>query len=188
MRYACLFLLASMCPCAQAFGQARTEAKITARPDLTLPNYRVTRTSGKTFLIVSYTKSGQWYTFLDIHEKKTNNLASLIEKIEPLPEGEAIALIDKADSAGEDSRTSSSRGPRVQARTEARTSPPRGKSQNRQTTSEAGGTDDSPSPASFSSGGYSSGTTATGLSLHTGPRGGVYHYSANGNKVYQRKK
>ena len=32
------------------------------------------------------------------------------------------------------------------------------------------------------------GTTATGIPLHMGPRGGVYHYSKSGNKVYQRKK
>ena len=34
----------------------------------------------------------------------------------------------------------------------------------------------------------SPGTTATGIPLHVGPRGGVYHYSASGKKVYQRKK
>jgi hypothetical protein len=32
------------------------------------------------------------------------------------------------------------------------------------------------------------GTTPRGFQLHTGPRGGIYHYSKNGNKVYQRKK
>jgi hypothetical protein len=32
------------------------------------------------------------------------------------------------------------------------------------------------------------GTTATGIPLHMGPRGGIYHYSASGRKVYERKR
>ncbi|MDP1675675.1 MAG: hypothetical protein Q8L88_02325 [Bacteroidota bacterium] len=32
------------------------------------------------------------------------------------------------------------------------------------------------------------GSTATGKTLYQGPRGGVYHYSKSGKKVYQRKK
>ncbi len=32
------------------------------------------------------------------------------------------------------------------------------------------------------------GTTPTGIPLHVGPRGGIYHYSKNGNKVYERKR
>jgi hypothetical protein len=38
------------------------------------------------------------------------------------------------------------------------------------------------------SGSSSLGTAPTGLQLHMGPRGGIYHYSKNGNKVYQRRK
>jgi micrococcal nuclease len=30
--------------------------------------------------------------------------------------------------------------------------------------------------------------TATGIPIHTGPRGGMFHYSKNGKKVYERKK
>lgn len=30
--------------------------------------------------------------------------------------------------------------------------------------------------------------SATGLALHVGPRGGVYHYSASGKKVYHKRK
>jgi hypothetical protein len=41
---------------------------------------------------------------------------------------------------------------------------------------------------SSSSGGGSVGSTATGLPLYVGPRGGIYHYSKSGKKVYQRKK
>ncbi|MEX2285817.1 MAG: thermonuclease family protein, partial [Planctomycetaceae bacterium] len=33
-----------------------------------------------------------------------------------------------------------------------------------------------------------SGTTATGKTIYTGPRGGRYHYSKSGKKVYERKK
>ncbi len=32
------------------------------------------------------------------------------------------------------------------------------------------------------------GTTATGIPLHVGPRGGVFHYSTSGKKVYERKR
>lgn len=32
------------------------------------------------------------------------------------------------------------------------------------------------------------GTTATGKTLYRGPRGGVYHYSPSGKKVYHKKK
>ena len=31
-------------------------------------------------------------------------------------------------------------------------------------------------------------TTATGMPTYVGPRGGVYHYSKNGNKVYEKHK
>jgi hypothetical protein len=31
------------------------------------------------------------------------------------------------------------------------------------------------------------GTTATGIPTYVGPRGGVYHYSKSGNKVYERR-
>ena len=37
------------------------------------------------------------------------------------------------------------------------------------------------------SGGTPYGTTATGIPTYVGPRGGVYHYSASGKKVYQRR-
>jgi hypothetical protein len=32
------------------------------------------------------------------------------------------------------------------------------------------------------------GTTPTGIPLHMGPRGGIYHYSKSGKKVYERKR
>ncbi len=32
------------------------------------------------------------------------------------------------------------------------------------------------------------GTTATGKTLYQGPRGGVYHYSKSGKKVYHKRK
>jgi hypothetical protein len=31
------------------------------------------------------------------------------------------------------------------------------------------------------------GTTPTGKTLYQGPRGGIYHYSKSGRKVYQKK-
>jgi hypothetical protein len=37
------------------------------------------------------------------------------------------------------------------------------------------------------SGGTPYGTTATGIPTYVCPRGGVYHYSASGKKVYQRR-
>ena len=32
------------------------------------------------------------------------------------------------------------------------------------------------------------GKTATGIPIHRGPKGGLYHYSKSGNKVYEKKK
>jgi hypothetical protein len=32
------------------------------------------------------------------------------------------------------------------------------------------------------------GTTKSGQTIHEGPRGGLYHYSKSGNKVYEKKK
>ncbi len=37
-------------------------------------------------------------------------------------------------------------------------------------------------------GGTSNGTTATGIPTYVGPRGGVYHYSKSGKKVYERRR
>ena len=39
-----------------------------------------------------------------------------------------------------------------------------------------------------SNGEVQTGTTATGIPQYTGPRGGTYHYSKNGNKVYDKRK
>ena len=30
--------------------------------------------------------------------------------------------------------------------------------------------------------------TATGIPIHTGPRGGRYHYSKSGKKVYEKRR
>jgi hypothetical protein len=38
------------------------------------------------------------------------------------------------------------------------------------------------------SGGTSVGTTPTGKTIYVGPRGGLYHYSKTGKKVYERKR
>jgi hypothetical protein len=47
----------------------------------------------------------------------------------------------------------------------------------------------SPKPASTTTEGTPTGTTtATGKEIFTGPRGGQYHISASGKKVYERKK
>jgi len=43
--------------------------------------------------------------------------------------------------------------------------------------------DQTPAPT----GGAPHGTTATGIPTYVGPRGGVYQYSRNGNKVYERR-
>jgi hypothetical protein len=55
-------------------------------------------------------------------------------------------------------------------------------------TSSRGRSINDPDPQSRPSTSASPGTTATGIPLHVGPRGGIYHYSKSGKKVYQRKK
>jgi hypothetical protein len=43
-------------------------------------------------------------------------------------------------------------------------------------------------PAPRIAGSPSGGTTATGNTIYVGPRGGLYHYSASGRKVYDRRR
>jgi hypothetical protein len=45
-----------------------------------------------------------------------------------------------------------------------------------------------PTPAVSPEGKDTGATTAAGKEIYEGPRGGQYHYSASGKKVYERKK
>jgi hypothetical protein len=45
-----------------------------------------------------------------------------------------------------------------------------------------------PSPQNPALGGKPVGTTPTGKTIYEGPRGGRYHYSSSGKKVYERRR
>ncbi len=156
------------------------------------PAYRLTRTGGEVVYIVSYVKKGQFYHVTDGRGKVTQHFVGSVKSIEPLTEQEAKlaeggtgadAAPDLGSSAGSadipydlpSARTTARYTPRTTSRTTARTGARRSYSL------------DDPLPALDLSA-SNIGTTATGIPLHMGPRGGIYHYSKSGNKVYQRKK
>ncbi len=94
----------------------------------------------------------------------TSDAQSPAESTPPLVDAES--LLDSATPAGQ--------VPAPSARTEPNPTPA-----------------EHPSPPSVAnqapSGGTPYSTTATGIPTYVGPRGGVYHYSPSGKKVYQRR-
>ena len=166
---------------APAFGQARTEARTSIVGNVTLPAYRLTRTDGSVILIVSYVKKGLFYVVTDMRQHSTQHLIESVKSIEPLSQEEmdkASADLDQPSAVAPEysARTS----PRIEARTTAR------RTGRRYARKDGIKLPPSIPVESNSTSAASLGTTATGIPLHMGPRGGIYHYSANGNKVYER--
>ena len=163
------------------YSAARVEAESEpAKSDmlsgLLLPRYRVTRTGGQTLLATAYTKVPPWYVFTDLRGKKINNLVASVETIESLTPAEAAAEAEKesrrtvtiAERVGPSPRIEAKIEARSAARLEARMRPP------------------DPFPVATFSGSSGGGARWSGGGVHVGPRGGVYHYSASGNKVYHK--
>lgn len=137
--------------------------------------YRLTRKDGSVSYLTEYHKKGYFYVVTNLDGKVTQHNVDLVAKIELLTGEEANAI--RSGGAGEKSEPGSEAplarySARTQARTQARTAPRR-----RYYAPQ-------PDPVPYSP--WSMGATPTGLPLYMGPRGGVYHYSASGNKVYQR--
>jgi len=173
MRFIFAIIIVSATLSGACHGQTRTEARTDAKPDIDLPKHRVTTTRGEVLNVVSYTKKEPWYSLVLPNLKKRQVLISSVQSIEGLSEADAIA---STDESGESSAADSAdHGPRIEARTVARRSPPRRRPRF------SADYMSSPMP----SGGLTGGTTATGLPLYMGPRGGIYHISSGGNKVYQ---
>ena len=97
---------------------------------------------------------------------------------------------DKASTSTSDAQApAESTPPLVQAESLLGSATPTEKVPASSTTTEPNSTpEERPAPPSVAnrapSGDTSSGTTATGIPTYVGPRGGVYHYSASGRKVY----
>jgi hypothetical protein len=155
------------------------------------PAYRLTRTNGDVLYIVSYEKKGQFYVVTDTEGRVTQHFVGSVESIKPLSE-------EEAGSAGEGDNSSYSSGPGStrhsgsffgpsSARTSAK-STPRTTARNRARTT-ARRSYNYPDYLPFLDMSASNiGTTPTGIPLHMGPRGGIFHYSASGNKVYHSRK
>lgn len=171
-----------------AYGQSRTEARKSAVPDLLLPRYRVEPKADEPYVVHDYEQKGEWYVFTDVHGRKSTYPASSISRVVPLEPHQSVAIVDASPStSGTGHATARTRsgmsiriGPRIEARTQARLKPPPRKRR----------APVLPPPAwnPFVGFGAGAGYSATGIPLHVGPRGGVYHYSANGNKVYHSRK
>jgi hypothetical protein len=186
MRYLLVFLLASTFA-DHTFGQSKSSspaAKTAPAVTKVAPaGYRMTRTDGNVYLLKSYKQDGRFYTVTDINGKVTTHLIESVLSIRELSEeklDEAVATYEPpgvSARASSSTRTSARTSSRSKARTTARIPDP------------VPVPKPDPPPSSYTSADSSSlGSTATGIPLHMGPRGGIYHYSKNGNKVYQRKK
>lgn len=125
--------------------------------------YRVTRTGGQTFIASSYVEQKPWHIFTAPGGKQSRHMSSSIASIVKLDSADAKKAAGEAIDV--ESRNQARTVARTRARVAARTAPP---------APPVVESDDS-------GGGYGSGT-------HIGPRGGVYHYSASGNKVYSKRK
>jgi hypothetical protein len=135
-----------------------------------VPRARVTRKGNLIFYVASYTRNKDWYTFVDTKGAKRTQLASSIERIEDLTPAEAFRLVAAPPEELSPHATRVPTGPRVAARTRYRSAA-------RQDLYAA---QEAMLNQSMSNIGY----TPTGIPMHMGPRGGIYHISSGGNKVY----
>lgn len=166
-----------------AFGQARTDPNRSSSPDVTLPKYKVTRTNGQVYYFVDYTKKSPWYIFTTTRGTKASHLIDSVAKVEEIPEPQ-IKEIEKKVDAGlpiSSDEPKARTTPRVEARTTARTEPPTGRMPDFPPLLGSTG------HTRLGSGGGTS-SSSSSSSTHVGPRGGIYHYSASGNKVYHSRK
>jgi hypothetical protein len=178
--------------CAPVYGQARTEARRSIDPDIDLARYKVTRVGGEIFYVVSFTEKPPWYIFTDVQGTKRNMLKTSVAKIEPLDEETALKVAENAPTAHSSFGTNLYNGPRIEARVKARVAarkrPPGVSPSSSVSSSRPRASLVAPSDEPIDQSRSNVGTTATGIPLHVGPRGGVYHYSASGRKVYSSRK
>jgi hypothetical protein len=107
----------------RADALAQTRAGL--HPGTGLPKFKLTRTNGDTFCIVSYEKKGPFYVVTDRDGKVTQHFEGSVKSIVPLSEEEAIACLKEVEA-----RTPSvlvpqaRRAARTEARSAARVDPP----------------------------------------------------------------
>lgn len=202
MRTACLIAVLWVVTGADCYGQARTQARTSAFSEAAQPRFKITRVGGQVYPVVSYTKKPPWYVFTGIDGKRSNHLISSVESIEPIPEEKADEAVADLKSMGDGASVSARLSPRTEARTQARTSfntlsSASESSDSSSSTYRPGASSTStrvprspapPEPEPDNLSRSNAGYTPTGLPLHVGPRGGIYHFSASGKKVYQKRK
>ena len=148
--------------------------------------YRMTRRNGDVYLISRYLEEGNFFIVHDLDGKKSSHLVDSIARIEPLDAAELTAASANYSSPGARKVESFARSEaRTSARTTVRSS---ARGVKKEEYIPPAPPPDPPEERPVVRPSYSAGTTATGIPLHVGPRGGIYHFSKNGNKVYQKRK
>jgi hypothetical protein len=192
----------------------RTDARTSALRDATLPVYQLTRIGNQVYYIVSYEKGESVYDVTETNGRVSRHYISSVKKIERLTPEEIQKYSDDLDKPEAVAVTPSVRTePRVGARTQARTSfsessasgglgpsfsagPAVSTETAKAGLSKASGTGPGSArdpqaslvPRFVDQSQDNAGFSETGMPLHVGARGGIYHYSKNGNKVYHSRK
>jgi hypothetical protein len=198
-------VLAMLLVCPPAYGQ-RTEAKRSVGGELLLPKFRVVRLDKPTLYVVSHELMGTYYKLVDVNGKQITLNVETVIGIFPITEEEAERVADEAKTRASAPLEVATRGPRVAARTTprtfARTASPGTEETDPEihspSTTKPSGNFPRPrkrryastswwSPGFVDQSNWNYGTTATGIPLHVGPRGGVYHITSGGNKAYHSR-
>ena len=186
-----LALLLGLALASPSFGQSKSSGSPPA-PAAGAPGYRMTRRDGHMYLIKRYMKQGTFYVVTDINGKNTSHLIDSVASIEPLTKEQLAEEGPHYETPGaskgpESARISARTSARTTARTKARAQDPEPKELEFSSIPDIPPARPAASSDSFTSS-SGPGTTATGIPLHVGPRGGIYHYSKSGKKVYEKRK
>lgn len=187
MRLACMLLAAFLL--AVTAAPAPAQAIKPATPSINLPTaptpgvkaYRLTRKDGAEYVITTFKLDKGNYVVTDVRGKVTQHIAQAVASIEPIADDQVETASHSYEAPGSwnPGKTSPRSSSRTSARTSARTS---SKPKRRASVYDY----DWSSAYAAAGAGAGLGTTPTGIPLHMGPRGGIFHYSASGNKVYQK--
>lgn len=146
-----------------------------------IAGYRVIRKGGKTVEVRRVVEKSPWYHLTDFTGKSTSQLMASVDRVEPIYQAE----VDKIAADEEKFRQFQAEESQRKVREERALADARlagrleeARDQGRQEARMQANTSVSTSYRSSYSG---------GSSTHVGPRGGVYHYSASGKKVYHKK-
>jgi len=198
MRHPIAFLLALLlaAPC---LGQARpTRDEVGAVPAA----FRLTKHDGSVVMLARYRVDGRYYVGTDVHGTTRQFYVDNVKSLEPLDGPPAASPELPVAEATPSARTTARTAPRTTARTTPRESPPAtfeapaiglpdagppaARPSPGSSTSSRPPAEEEDRPARASGSHYAGYTTATGIPMLTGPRGGTYHLSKSGKKDYHK--